>query len=101
MKCPLGSWGGAGTPILSKGNGADDETTGCVVESDGEEDQLGRRGRDHRGELPDDEEVAGADGRRRLQRVGRPTEGQAQQQASAAEDGGTRASAGPGHLLRS
>src|SRR5438552_12620249 len=100
MNCPLGLWEGARTPILSKGNGADDETTGCVVEGDGEEDQLGRRGRDHRGDLPDDEAVAGTDGRRGLQRTGGPTEGQAEWEAGAAQNGRAGAGAVPGHVLR-
>jgi hypothetical protein len=39
-------------------SGADDETTRCVVEGDGKEDQLVVGGGDHRGDGADDEAVA-------------------------------------------
>src|ERR1700689_3103003 len=44
--------------------------------------------------------MAGADGRRRLQRVEGPAEGKGEWQARAAEDSGTGAGAVPGNLPR-
>src|SRR5208282_2619349 len=98
MICPLRGWGGARTPKPSKGSGADDDTTGRVVEGDGQEDELGGRSRDHRGKLPDDETVAGADGGGRLRWSGGSTERQAQCKAGRAEDSGTGTGAVSGNL---
>src|ERR1017187_4410139 len=56
----LGS--GRSPAILSLRDGADDEGTRRVIESDGEEDHLVGGGRNRRGVRPDDAAVAGPDG---------------------------------------
>src|SRR2546423_12399749 len=54
--------GGYPSAVLRGGNGADDETAGCAVESDGEEDHLvGGRG-DHRGDGSEHAAMAGTAG---------------------------------------
>ena len=106
MICPLDasgwrSWlGGSPQAVPSRGSGADDETTGCLAESDGEKDHVVGRGRDHRSERADDEALAGAVGEAWLLGVGRSAEGPTECEAGAAGDGGDRAAALPGELLR-
>src|SRR5436309_2061921 len=93
--------GGYPSAVLRSGNGADDETTGCAVESDGEEDHLVGGGRDHRGDGSDDAAVAGTAGVGGVFGAGGPAQRQAQRQEGAAGEGGTGAAAIPGDLLRS
>ena len=58
------------TAVPRGGNGADDETTGCAIESDGEEDHLVGGCGDHRGDGSDNATVAGTAGVGWLFRVG-------------------------------
>src|SRR3974390_2241227 len=88
------------TAILRGGNGADDETARRVIESDGQEDHVVGGRRDHWGDRPDHEAMAGTIGLRRLFRPGGPAQGQAQRPAGSDRDGGGGAAALPGGLLR-
>src|SRR6476646_79286 len=81
--CPLWSAGvklGSGRipAVLSRRDGADDESSRRAVEGDGEEDHLVGGGGNHRGDGPDDAAVAGATRAGRLRRAGRSAERQAQ-----------------------
>src|ERR1035437_3853988 len=93
--------GGNLSAVLGGGNGADDETAGRAIESDGEEDHLVGGRRDHRGDGSDDAAMAGAAGKGRVFGPGGPAQRQAERSASPVGDGGTGAAAVPGDLLRS
>src|SRR5271155_1043272 len=80
--------GGNPSAVLRGGNGADDETTRRAVESDGEEDPMVGRGRDHRRLGSNHATVAGASGSGRVFGIGGSAQGQAQRQASPASQGG-------------
>src|SRR5580692_311844 len=95
----LGS--GRSPAILSRRDGADDEGTRRVTESDGEEDHLVGGGGNHRRERPNDAAVEGPDGGRRLRRPGRQAQGQAERTAHTAGDGGGSVAAVSGRVLRS
>src|SRR6185503_16927668 len=105
MKCPhlKSQWrklrGGNPSAVHRGGNGADDETTGCAIEGDGEEDHLVGGGGDHRGDGANDAAVAGTAGVGWLFGVGGPTQRKAQRQAGTAGEGRTGAAAIPGDLL--
>src|ERR1039458_3902400 len=94
----LGS--GRSPAILSLRDGADDEGTRRVIESDGEEDHLVGGGRNRRGVRPDDAAVAGPDGGRRLRRLSRPAQGQTERTTHTAGYGGGSFAAVSGRVLR-
>src|SRR5581483_11696209 len=107
MICPLQKLAG-GNESLEGGlwanvfrcrNGADDETTRCAVEGDGQEDQLGD-GRDHRGDAAHDAALEGAAGGAWIQRPGGPAKRKGEFPARAAEDGRTGAGVVSGEVLR-
>src|SRR5437868_3204856 len=105
MSALKSQWGklrdGYPSAVLRGGNGADDETAGCAVESDGEEDHLVGGRRDHRGDGSDDAAVAGTAGVGGVFGADGPAQRQAQRQEGAAGESGTGAAAVPADLLRS
>src|SRR2546430_4189781 len=93
--------GGYPSAVLRGGNGADDETAGCAVESDGEEDHLVGGRRDHRGHGSEHAAMAGTAGIGRVFGAGGSAQRQAQRQAGIGWEGGTRTSGVPGGLTLS
>src|SRR5256884_741698 len=88
--------GGYPSAVLRGGNGADDETAGCAVESDGEEDHLVGGRRDHRGHGSEHAAMAGTAGIGRGFGAGGSAQRQAQRQAGAPGGRGKRTTAGTG-----
>src|SRR2546429_4473994 len=73
--------GGYPSAVLRGGNGADDETAGCAIESDGEEDHLVGGRRDHRGHGSEHAAMAGTAGIGRGFGAGGSAQRQTQRQA--------------------
>ena len=92
--------GGNSSAVLRGGNGADDEIARRVVESDGQEDPMVGRGRDHRRDGSDHAAVAGAAGSRRILRAGGSAQGQGEREAGPAEPSGGGAATVPGSVFR-
>src|SRR6202521_4332708 len=87
---------------LSEGrDGAGNESTGCDVAGDGEEDYLVAGGGDSGDQRPTHAALAGALRGRGLQRVVGPATGQAVASARAAGEGGEGVCALPGEVFRS
>src|SRR5437899_12463234 len=80
--------GGYPSAVLRGGNGADDETAGRAVESDGEEDHMVGGRRDHRGHGSEHAAMAGTAGIGRVFGAGGSAQRQGQRQAGTAGDGG-------------
>src|ERR1022692_4062307 len=80
--------GGRSRAIFSCRDGADDEGTRRVTESDGEEDYLVVGGRNHRSVRSDDAAVAGPDGGRWLRGPGGSAQGEAERAADTAGHSG-------------
>src|ERR1700745_235467 len=87
---------------LSEGrDGAGDESTGCDVAGDGEEDHLVAGGGDPWDQRPAHAALAGALRRRGVPRVIRPEAGKAVETAGAGGDGGEGVRALAGEVFRS
>jgi hypothetical protein len=70
--------GGENLAVLSRRDGADDESSRRVAEGYGQEDHLVGGGRNHRGNGSDDAALAGATGAARLCWTGGPAQRKAQ-----------------------
>src|SRR5271157_589988 len=80
--------GGRNPAVLSRRDGADDESSRRVVEGHGEEDHLVGGGGNHRGDGPNHAPMAGAIGEGWLYWLGRPAEGQTERAANPCGHGG-------------
>src|SRR6516162_10105823 len=81
--------------------GAGHEDSGSHIASDGEEDQLGASGGNHRHQRPADAPLVPALPRVWLRRALRPPSGTSEPEACAGPDGRTGAGTVPGPVLRS
>src|SRR2546429_8193583 len=88
--------GGYPSAVLRGGNGADDETAGRAVESDGEEDHMVGGRRDHRGHGSEHAAMAGTAGIGRGFGGGGLAEREAQRQAGVLGGGGEEEPGGAG-----
>src|SRR3954464_7440671 len=92
---------GRNPAVLSRGDGADDESSRRAIEGDGEEDHLVGGGGNYWGDGSDDATVAGAAGNGWLLRAGGPAQGKAERAADTFGDGGEGTRALQGYVLRS
>src|SRR5215218_3243552 len=103
MKKRVGKAGRCGShrrADLSRGNGADDESTRSDSEGSGRQADVGGGCRDHGRDRPDDAALARAIERAWLQRVVGLPEAAAEPEASADGDGGKGVAVVPGAVLR-
>src|SRR5438093_12125123 len=92
--------GGQNPAVLSRRDGADDESSRCAVEGEGEEGHVVGGGGNHRGDGSDDAAMAGATGKGRLCRAVGSAEGKTECSAHPAGNGRGGARSLPRNVLR-
>src|SRR6266545_6975208 len=92
--------GGQNPAVLSRRDGADDEGSRRAIEGDGEEDHVVGSGGDPGGDRSDDAPLAGANGGRRVRRLGGPAQRKTECSTDSAGGGRGGAEALQGDVLR-